>query len=60
MIEGSYFLKINLSPLFSSVLKRHLIQSGENIIKMIVPTLPKFADIDPFVEYIGRDFIDNN
>ncbi|MFT7685479.1 MAG: hypothetical protein ACI9FB_000822 [Candidatus Azotimanducaceae bacterium] len=27
---------------------------------MIVPTLPKFAGIDPFVKYIDSDLIDNN
>jgi ABC-2 type transport system permease protein len=41
-------------------LQKHLIKNGENIIKMIVPTLPKFAGIDPFVKYIDRDLIDNS
>lgn len=41
-------------------LQKHMIKKGENIIKLIVPTLPKFAGIDPFVKFIDRDLIDNN
>jgi hypothetical protein len=41
-------------------LPKHLIQSRENIIKMNVPTLPGFADIETFIKYIDRDLIDND
>ena len=41
-------------------LPKHLIQSRENIIKMIVPTLPGFADIETFIKYIDRDLINND
>ena len=41
-------------------LPKHLIQSRENIIKMIVPTLPGFADIETFIKYIDRDLINDD
>ena len=41
-------------------LPKHLIQSRENIIKMNVPTLPGFADIETFIKYIDRDLINND
>ena len=41
-------------------LQKHLIQSRENIIKMIVPTLPGFADIETFIKYIDRDLINDD
>ena len=41
-------------------LPKHLIQSRENIIKMNVPTLPGFADIETFIKYIDRDLINDD
>ena len=40
-------------------LQKHLINDGENIIKLIVSERPLFAGIDPFVKLIDRDSADN-
>jgi len=49
-------ISVNNPPLY---LKKHLIISGENIIKLVVNKRPTFAGIDPFVKLIDRDNADN-
>lgn len=40
-------------------LKKHMIHTGTNVITLVVPELPGFAGIDPFVTLIDRDSEDN-
>ena len=49
-------ISVNNPPLY---LQKHLIKSGENIIRLIVSERPTFAGIDPFVKLIDRDSADN-
>jgi len=49
-------ISANNQPLY---LQKHLITSGENIIKLVVNKRPMFAGIDPFVKLIDRDSADN-
>lgn len=39
--------------------KKHLITDGENVIKIDLKSLPKYAGIDPFVKLVDRDSADN-
>lgn len=49
-------LSVNAQPLY---LQKHLLVSGENVIKVIVADKPLFAGVDPLVRFIDRDVGDN-
>jgi ABC-2 type transport system permease protein len=48
--------EVESKPLY---LKKHVIRSGKNVIKVIVSQRPKFAGIDPYFNLIDRDYSDN-
>lgn len=47
---------VETKPLY---LKKHLIKTGENTVKLIVSEKPNFAGIDPYFNLIDRDYNDN-
>jgi ABC-2 type transport system permease protein len=49
-------LSIKQTPVY---FEKHLIISGENIIKIKVSKRPEFAAIDPYIKFIDRDTGDN-